>query len=202
MLTECCKELAKLREFKLGKPVKLQEIRNMFPSRRMRELYMSFNPEIVMAGNSDAQLNNVSVTLAQGGTSGRDVHDLWEKISYMESEKRKFESELTDLLSNIVLNVAKMQRQLEKMISSESVGAFAIGNNMTSPERSLNEDDMSDIFDLGVDSTEVNFPTDFDGLYEENRKFGPNVDDKLAELLDRVVDKPMPEDKSKELSAK
>ena len=86
----------------------------------------SFNPEIVMARNSDAQSNNVSVTLAQGGTSGRDFHDLWEKISNMQSEKRKFELEQRDLLSNIVLNVAKMQWQLEKTISSESVGAFAL----------------------------------------------------------------------------
>ena len=53
----------------------------------------SFNPEIVMAGNSNAQSNNVSVMLAQGGTSGRDVHDLWEKISNMESEKRNFETD-------------------------------------------------------------------------------------------------------------
>ena len=155
----------------------------------------SFNPEIVMAGNS----GNVSVTLAQGGTSGRDVH---EKISNMESEKRKFESEQTDLLSNIVLNLAKMQQQLEKTISSEIVGDFAVGNSMTSPERSVNEDEMSDIFDSGVDSIEVNFLTHFDGLYEDNQKFGPNVDDKLAELLDRAIDKPMPKDKSKELSAK
>ena len=162
----------------------------------------SFNPEIVMTGNSDAQSNNVSVTLAQGRTSGTDVHDLWENISNMESEQRKFESEQTDLLSNTVLNVAKMQRQLEKTITSESVGTFAVGNNMTSPERSVNEDDMSDIFNLGVDSTEVNFLTDFDGLYEENQKFGPNVDNKLAELLDRAIDKPMPEDKNKELSVK
>ena len=61
---------------------------------------------------------------------------------------------------------------------------------------------MSDIFDSGVASTEVTFLTDFDGLYEENQKFGPNVDDNLAELLDRAINIPMPEDKSKELSAK
>ena len=40
-----------------------------------------------MSGNSNAQANNVLLTLEQGGNSSGTVNELCERISNMESEK-------------------------------------------------------------------------------------------------------------------
>ena len=50
--------------------------------------------------------------------------------------------------------------------------------------------------------TDDSFLTEFDGLYEESKKFGPEVDDRLAQLFNRAIDKPMPDDQQKQLTEK
>ena len=84
----------------LGKPVKRREIW------KTRKLKVGANPPIGTAtgGKSAAQILPNSDELAQGGNT-----ELWEFVNNMDAKRQKTESEQTELLSNLVFSVAKLQ---------------------------------------------------------------------------------------------
>lgn len=141
-----------------------------------------------------AQTGIIEPQLAQGETFGA----LWEKISNMESEKRQYEKEHTDILSNIVLNVAKLQQQNRKRSEIQPKHDLCVNQELPPVEM----DSVSDIVDNSDEGSDDTFMHEFEGLYEENKKFGPVIDDKLSQLFNRAIDKAMPDDQQKDLSDK
>ena len=122
----------------------------------------------------------------------------------MDAKRQKTESEQTELLSNLVFIVAKLQRQLEKRSVSEFQDHELDSSSMTSADSNVS-DDVSEFLtapsrrDSIVENT---FLTDVEGLYEENRQFGDKVDDQLAGLVNKAIGRPLKEDTAKELASK
>ncbi|XP_045203356.2 uncharacterized protein LOC123556590 [Mercenaria mercenaria] len=124
--------------------------------------------------------------------------DLWGKISNMEESFRKREEAQTEILANIVLNVAKMQQTLDKEKNqSPDVGELINANE---------EDELDGLLNGGTHDVSEDMSSDFlsdlVNDYEKKTVFGPCVNETLGKLVSNAVDNGMSEEDDKKLCEK
>ncbi|XP_060595942.1 uncharacterized protein LOC132750010 [Ruditapes philippinarum] len=167
------------------------------------------SPERVNNGGNPQSLERDAGEIPERGSEHMaacaDSSGLWGRISSMEESFRKREEAQTEILANIVLNVAKMQQNMQKERNGQQSIMTATESNTPA---TINHDGLDELLSetestvTSGDNVDNEFLADLMNDYETKTQFGPNVNETLGKLVCNAIDSALPEEEDKKLREK
>lgn len=137
----------------------------------------------------------------RGAQLDGNTSQLWEKFSKMEERMTKSDEQSTDILSRLVFSVAELQKTIETKA--------ATNNSPMEVSAEIDEEEIDDLDALmgskqtvETESESSEFLKDLEDSYAEKVQFGPAVSEKLGELVNNAIDRPLRDESFKLLEEK
>ncbi len=137
--------------------------------------------------------------IAVGGSGS--MEKLWDRVAKMEERMTNRDDKQAEILSHIVMNVAKISKKLDSNRRLESTDITDVDSDLHREDDESQADELDNF--MAVDETESRtFLSDLEDSYKETTIFGEEVNDKLSGLLTNAIDRPLKEEQFAKLELK